>query len=426
MARMEDDVYKRKKYKNVVYNGKKSTIDDYTKERVFYGNRTGAKHLHPATKTSDTDHITPIDAVNKRYSDLSVQQRRKIANNREHNYATTSSHINRTKRGLENHQYIIKRWKDGDPLTFETSARMLAKEAESRIYMGAEATSMRVQNTVENSKLIKSIKSIDGVEIVQNTGEGFLTGAVDTVKGSAMLIISDSLEKLIVEGESVENTLKGAGGTVINVAVVGGTEKILIDTASSIFKNSGSQVLNNIAEMNVIGQCLVLGASVGASAIKYLNGEIDADQFADEIMMNGKIIGISTIINMAVPIPLIGPMISSIAVKAVTTIYETKRHMNDYLLKEDAVKHLASEAVAEMECKRSEFHRMVQDNLDEWDETVENAFGQIISCSLEDSFNLDGIVGGLDKILSLCGEKAAFHSVDEWENQLDTTLNLNF
>lgn len=236
----------------------------------------------------------------------------------------------------------------------------------------------------------------------------------------------DSLNKLLVEDESIEDTLKYAGEAVLNTAIVGGTEKLLIDTATHIFSNSGNQVLNSIANMNAVGQCLVLGAAIGSSAVKYLDGQITAEQFADEILISGVAVGISTAINIAFPVPLIGPIISGIAVKAITSIYETKRHMDDYLLKEKAIKKLEHQAISEMEYQRKRFHEIVQQNLDKWDSTVEEAFNQIIVNSFENNFNLDEMTKGLDKILSLCGEKAKFHSVDEWEQQLDIPLELSF
>lgn len=47
--------------------------------------------------------------------------------------------------------------------------------------------------------------------------------------------------------------------------------------------------------MNAVGQCVVHASAIGKSAYRYLNGEITTEQLADEILLNGSIIGISTI-----------------------------------------------------------------------------------------------------------------------------------
>ena len=100
--------------------------------------------------------------------------------------------------------------------------------------------------------------------------------------------------------------------------------------------------------------------------------------------------------------------------------------MDDYLIKEQMIHNLSVEAQAEMEHKRLEFHDKVQKEFDNWDSATEEAFNQIISNSFDESFSLDKMINGLDKILSLCGEEAEFHSINEWENNLDIPLILSF
>lgn len=281
----------------------------------------------------------------------------------------------------------------------------------------------------ENSATMREHVTIHGKfaqRTAQNVTGEFTSGAVESVKNSAMNIIMDSLNKLLIEDESLEDTLKDAGEAVLNTAIIGGTEKLLIDTATHIFANSGNQVLSSIVEMNGVGQCLVLGAAIGSSAIKYLNGEITTEQFSNEILVNGIAVGISTAVSIAIPVPFLAPVISGIAIKAINLICQTKQQADSYLLKEEAIKKLEHEAIAEMKYQRSKFHEIVQEDFNNWDSTVEDAFNQMISSSVEGTFNLDGIVSGLDKVLSLCGEKVKFHSVDEWESQLDMPLELSF
>ena len=129
MVRDIDDVSKRNRYKDEQLGNKMSRKDDYTRERKFKGNKADAKHRHPSNKTLDTDHITPLNVVKKRYPELTKEQQQKLANNAQHNYALTNSKLNRSKGDLENHEYLIRQFKKGEGENLETTTRMLAKEA---------------------------------------------------------------------------------------------------------------------------------------------------------------------------------------------------------------------------------------------------------------------------------------------------------
>ena len=76
--------------------------------------------------------------------------------------------------------------------------------------------------------------------------------------------------------------------------------------------------------------------------------------------------------------------------------------------------------------RRATFKEIVDGQFREWDSAVTDGLMQLVSSSWSDSYSLHGMVAGLDKILSLCDESAAFHTVEEYEAQLDQTLNLCF
>ena len=42
---------------------KRLVTDEYTGERIFYGNQPNARHLHGLDKTADVDHVTPIAKI---------------------------------------------------------------------------------------------------------------------------------------------------------------------------------------------------------------------------------------------------------------------------------------------------------------------------------------------------------------------------
>lgn len=259
---------------------------------------------------------------------------------------------------------------------------------------------------------------------VNNVSSELAEGATDNLKNASISIIVESLNKLLIENESIEDTLKYAGKSVVNTAIVGGTQRLLVDTAKTIFVNSGNEVLNNIVQMNAVGQCVVLASAIGKSAYRYLNGEITTEQLADEILLNGSIIGISTIIGAAIPIPLLTPIITCVAVHVMGICHQTMIHLNDYKKKENIIKNLEQEALSEIKTQRKRFNELVNEVLDEWDTTVRNGMDEIFSNAIDENFNFENIINGLDKILSLFGESSKFHSIEEWESQLDIPLEL--
>ena len=163
MAKRElDDIANRKKYKEEKFNGKRSMKDEYTGERIFYGNAKDAKYKH--SSTADSDHVTSIEVVKKRYGDLKPEQQKKLANNEKYNYAMTDASLNRSKGGLENHEYLARKLKraktayqsgEKDKAKQEIkeftkqAPKMLSKEVKSRTGMAIEGNKYRVQNVSE-------------------------------------------------------------------------------------------------------------------------------------------------------------------------------------------------------------------------------------------------------------------------------------
>ena len=85
------------RYRNTMLDGKKSTKDEYTGERIFID------QSHSMRKRANVDHVTPIAVIKERYKDLSVEQLRELANSKS-NYAVTNSRLNSIGKGaLENH-----------------------------------------------------------------------------------------------------------------------------------------------------------------------------------------------------------------------------------------------------------------------------------------------------------------------------------
>lgn len=129
-------------------------------------------------------------------------------------------------------------------------------------------------------------------------------------------------------------------------------------------------------------------------------------------------------IGAAIPIPLLTPIITCVAVHVMGICHQTMIHLNDYKKKENIIKNLEQEALSEIKIQRKRFNELVNEVLDEWDTTVRNGMDEIFSNAIDENFNFENIINGLDKILSLFGESSKFHSIEEWESQLDIPLEL--
>lgn len=455
--RQIDDSYHRiaadASYKNQKFNGKKSTTDVYTGEKIFYGNSEDAKHLHPLEKTADVDHVTPIAVVKERYGDLSIEQQRKIANNQNYNYAMTNSKLNRhEKNALENHEYIANKIKDSveelengnlkDVVSelqdvSKQAPRMIAAEAKSRVGMAVEGNGYRIQNA----------------------GASFTSGAKDTLVNSVIPLTTEAVRKLInvAQGkESLGDAVKDMGKITVNVAVTGGTKKLLADVVSSQLANSGSALLQNFANSNEVAQIIAVAAIIQDSAVKYINGEIDGKEFIEQVgekgttmvagMIGGQvgreIGGIIGGIAGSIALPgvgtaagyvagevigqVLGVIITTVACSAIVSVYNTSKHLNDYKLKESQIRRLESEALKEMENQRGKFREIVERECKVWDDTIQNGFDQILRCACKETYNLQGVTDGLDKVLSVFGKNVKFSSLEEYEDQLDLPLKLSF
>lgn len=440
MAREIDDVYKRQKYKKEQYGDKKSRRDDYTGERVFIGNDRNSQYKHPTSKTSDTDHITPIGVVEERYKRLTKEQQRVLVNNEKHNYATTNSKLNRSKKDLENHEYLIRQMKNGEPESLKTSATMLAKEVHSRSNMAVEATGMYAENFQSNAKeLVKS-----SINMVADSGGKFVTGATDTLVASAIPLTSEAVRKLVkvAQGEeSLSDAAKDMGKLAVNIAVSGEIKDMF---------------LGNIANSNGTAQIIAVASLVQESALKYINGEIDGNEFIEEVGEKGAVwvsgmIGgtvgkeIGSIIGFAVGTAVmpgagtalgyiggevigevLGAIITTVACSTIVLAYNTLEDMNNYKLKENQIRRLESGAILEMSNQREKLKSIMEREYNFWDEKIQSGFDMLLRGACEQTFNLQGVTDGLDKILGVFGKSVAFKDLDEYEAQLGDTLILNF
>lgn len=321
------------------------------------------------------------------------------------------------------------------------------------------STDGKIQMAKEKIKSDVTINSKFAVKTAQNAGKEFVTGATDTLVNSAIPLTIEAVRKLVnvAQGkESLGDAAKDMGKITVNVAVAGGTNRLLVDVVSSQLANSGNAILQNIAQSNEVAQIIAVAAIVRESAVKYINGEIDGKEFIDQVgekgatmvagMIGGQVGrelgGIIGCIAGTVVLPgvgtaagyvagevigqVLGVIITTVACSAIVSVFNTSKHLNDYKIKESQIRRLEAEALKEMENQRSKFREIVEREYKVWDETVQSSFDQILRCACEETYNLQGVTDGLDKVLSVFGKNVKFGSLKEYEDQLNLPLKLSF
>ena len=439
-------------YKNKKF-GDKQTIKDPISGKTLHKCQQAAQNKYHmknsdgekvstkwADHSAETDHINALKDVHDvaKHNPFLTDNDFKEVMNSDENYRVISKSDNASKGAKSDWQIIADK---NSNISAEGKA-LLAKEK------------------------IKSDIALHGkfaVKSVQNASKEFVSGAADAVIGSAIPLTVEAVRKMIdvVQGkEKFADAAKDMGKITMNTAVAGGTNRLLVDIVSVQLANGKSALLKNIAQSSTVGQIVAVASIVQESAVRYINGEINGKEFVEEVGVKGAtmaagMIGgqvgreIGSLIGGAIGTTLLpgvgtaagvaagrvigeilGAVITTVVCGLIVSVYNsvknTLKGMDDYKIKESQIKRLECDAIAEIKRQRLVFKEIVEREYSQWDSTIQSGLDQMITNSLEESFDLQGVTDGLDQILSLFGKSVAFRTREEYEAQLDKPLKLNF
>lgn len=435
-------------YKNKVFGDKETYVDTISGKVLHKSQKAAQNKYHmknsegenTSTKwaeySAETDHINALKDVHdvaKHNPFLSDSDFKEIMNSDE-NYRILSKKDNTAKGEQNDWQIIIDK------------------------YNGMSSRS-RVQMAREKIRSDIALQGKFSVRTVKNIGKEFETGAKDTLVKSVIPLTAEAVRNLckVTNGEeSLGDTTKEIGKVVVDVAVAGGTNKLVLDVVNSQLRNSKNIVFSKLANSNEVTQIITVAMIIKGLAVKYINGEIDGKEFIEEIGVKGAtmvsgmiggsiggeicailggiagtgaIPGVGTaagIVTGKVIGEILGTIITTVACSGIVSVYNTSKHLNDYKLKESQIIKLETEALKEIENQRDKFRSIVERENKYWDEEIQNGFNMVLSSVCEQTFNLQGVTDGLDKILVLFGKSVAFKNLDEYEAQLDIPLKLRF
>lgn len=393
-------------YKNRYFDGKRSAIDEYTGERVFYSSKG-----HYTTKTTaNIDHVIPIDQLTKRYGkDVSKAELKSIANS-DYNLATTSEALNKAKSNMSNHEYLWKKLKNGDPEDFTTTYNMLHKEASSETAVFARVKtskiSTKVKKLTKNNIDFNSSKSV-GKAVNAGTASALIALTISSCNNLAQIAAG---EKSI--GEAVKDIAFDSGSSFVSSAGV----SLMQDGVVNICKEYASKDIAKFVAQDLPIAEITTAVMVGRSVLRCLNGEITEEECATEIILNGA--GYFAFkIGMLCGGPA-GAVVASLIVSQISaTVLKYQQEKKIAAKRMAQFNRIVSDALIALEKQKN----ILADFREKEREKLAKAFNtgfEYIQLSILQN-NVDGITDGLNCILSVFNEKCAFQSLDEFNDFFD-------
>ena len=435
-------------YKEEVFDNKETYVDPISGKTLHKSEKAAQNKYHMrndkgekvskkwAEHSAETDHINSIKAIHDitKYNPFLTDEDLKEILNTKDNYRILSKSDNASKGSQSDWDIILN---PNNDLDLDAKMKIIKEK-------------IRADFTLQNKLTNRTLK---------NMGKEFVNGSKETLYNSLIPLTVESINKIfkVINGdETIEEAGKELKKTVLDVAVAGGKNRLILDVINSIIQKSSNENIKKLSRGNLLGGIVTVAMIVNEAAIKYLNGEIDSNEFVNEIGVKGVtllggLIGGSlgselgtilgaiggTIIAPGAGIliggvvgkvigELLGTIVTSVACGTIISIIDTSKHLDDYKLVENKVKRIETEALREMKKQRDKFRTIVEENYKHWDDEIYGGFNMILTCACKEVFDLQGVTDGLDKILNVFGKNVAFKNIDEYEAQLSSTLKLNF
>ena len=432
-----DDIEKRKKYKESVFQGKATTTDFITGE-TLHANRQMALNKYGVDRanyhTGQVDHIVPLEQAHSMAKEVPFLDDADIraAANSEWNYRFTQSHFNQSKQSKSNFEMAAQSLQEGK---YEESARLMGDGIVAYTGVGTElgvrasknageyaikksyqtlhdtAKSVSPKLTVEaERRLMQSAK-----ELRKNVGEDLRSAAIPLTIATVNALVSVAKD---------EKSLRDAGQEVVLQAgtAVAATEvqRIGIHAANQALKKSGVQVLKQVANANIVAHAVTIGFMVKDSVVMWLDGNLNDEEFVQNVCRTGTMLAAETMGAMigqaVIPIPyagaVIGSVIASIACGCIFSLTDAaKNHIAKD--KRNLVSKIAADALQELNHQREILQQYLADENLNFDRNVSQGFEAIIAGTYKNDAEV--IAYGLNTILGNFDKNVAFATEEEFD-----------
>lgn len=379
-------------FKNREFKDKKTTTDKYTGKKLYYDKRKDT------SKTSNVDHITPIERVYDRHKNnkfITPDDIKEIVN-ADPNLVIVSESFNKSKGNKTNFQYIVKKVKDKEKID-SNIGKMLGDQLKSEIYIEKEISKKTI-NKVSNlfkEGADKSIKSSNAMTI--------LVGS--SVENMCMVAAGEKDLK-----EATIDTCKSIGTYSATSVLVGGSKEVIEYTLSN---ESKALLQNSLGKLNntlVITRVVTIGVNVTENLVSYLNGEISEEEF----FLNINECGFNILAGMIGGSVGVALMIASMIIMNVyRNILNILKSVNAHEKRLREVSRLINTAVSEIKKQNDNLEKMIQVHNENYDKKIKYAFEKIYKSTLDNDVNI--FSNGLNEILEIFKEEVYFKDFEEFE-----------
>ena len=433
-----DDINRRSNapdsYKNRSFGNKKSVIDEYTGERIFYD-----ANKHSNKTQSNVDHIVPLDEQIRRYgSDLKPEQIREMAN-ADLNLANTNASLNKSKGALNNHEYLAKKYTEAGAAKVNdvseaifgkkvfktkkgavdcpdaiTSLNMLKEEAKAEAHIQTQATKYKIANKVDelkNSKIISSKLDAAAPSVKKATSAGSEAAFVTaTVSGLTNLVG-------VVKGEQdIKQAVKNVGKDTVRSFGSGAGISLVQDGVVAVAKKAGAKDFAKLAGKNLPIMQLTMAVEIGGIVANYLDGNISGEECSAQIVC-----GTAGVLAANMAFAVGGPVAAVVTTLVVgeisraVTKYQMERRLDRKRQAEfKSIINTALQSLAEQKQRIDEYNKAKAAYMTA---AFDGGFGLV----MQGVYAVDEqvITQGLNSILAVFNQKCAFQSLEEFNSFFD-------
>jgi len=410
--------YSKNSYKNRIFNLKRTTVDEYTGNKVHY-TQTGRL---PTSRVSQTDHIVPLDNLKIRYKNSKIFTLEEVmeAANDDHNLAITNQHLNTSKGSQSNIEYVFVKLRKGEPVDPTQAYNMIKKQVQSEMTMPVSLIGNKAVKHASNitPRFEKSFTKVNEYSL-KGLNAGVDVGLVTlTVSGINNLVSVASGEKELKD--AAVDVAQVTGSSFLSGTGVDMMQRGIIDIAK---KSGNKAVINAVGKGLPIAQ-ITAAIMVTHSVNKYLNGELNGEECAMEILMNGAgLVAYSIGMTMGGPA---GAVVASIVCSQICQTIVEYRNINK-LSKEklERVNSLAAAALIEMEYQRNYLKNMIDEQFGKWDEQFNLGFEEIFYATVNN--DVERVASGLHTILHVFGDDVRFKTFKDFDDFfMDEDATLSF
>lgn len=365
-----DSDKRKREYKEKVFKGKKTYKDRITGKNLHKSQKAAQQKYHMKNADGaiiskkwgdysvETDHVISLKELHERTKDnpfLSDEDLKEIAN-QDYNYRATSKSFNASK---------------GEKSDFEVIA-----DPDSELTVGGKGELLKGKLVAE-----LNVNAALAARTIKNAGKIFENGAQNALAASAVPLVIRGSQDLIrlANGEmTMKEAMEDVGSLGLSIAASGGSMRVATYALGATLRNSENELLKKFANANEIGTVLVVGSIVARAAGKYLEGEVDAEGFFEEIGESGLSLACGMLLSKTIALVVPGAIAPAIAAMVASAVcQEIHAQAMKFVQGKKAneeIQAIAAAASRGIQEQQEELYRLMDESHAEWANEMNGIF----------------------------------------------------